>query len=54
MISSSLLQRATAATGQVAGMAAMPVKSGGKISGPAAICLECLSLCEEIIAEELG
>ncbi|MGH3068478.1 MAG: ClpX C4-type zinc finger protein [Streptosporangiaceae bacterium] len=31
---------------RVAGMAAMPAESGGKISGPAAICLECLSLCE--------
>lgn len=39
---------------QVTGMAAMPPESGGKISGPAAICVECLSLCAEIIAEELA
>lgn len=39
--------------GQVTGMAAMPVESSGKFPGPAAICVECLSLCNEIIAEEL-
>jgi hypothetical protein len=39
---------------QVAGMAATPVESVGKISGPAAICLECLSLCGEITAKKLG
>lgn len=39
---------------QVAGLAAMSVTPGGKISGPATICLECLSLCDEIIAEELA
>jgi hypothetical protein len=38
---------------QVAGMAAMPADPGGEASGPAAICDECLSLCIEIIAEEL-
>jgi len=39
--------------GQVTGMAAIPVESSGKFAGPAAICVECLSLCNEIIAEEL-
>ena len=38
---------------QVTGMAAMPVRTGDEASGPAAICDECLSLCIEIIAEEL-
>jgi hypothetical protein len=38
---------------QVAGMAAMSAETGGEVSGPAAICDECLSLCVEIIAEEL-
>ena len=39
---------------QVTGMAAMPTETGGgEASGPAAICDECLSLCIEIIAEEL-
>jgi ATP-dependent protease Clp ATPase subunit len=38
---------------QVAGMAAMSAETGGEVSGPAAICNECLSLCIEIIAEEL-
>lgn len=37
---------------QVTGLAAMPIEPGGKPSGPAAICQECLSLCSEIIAEE--
>ena len=37
---------------QVTGLAAMPMESRGKFSGPAAICVECLSLCNEIIAEE--
>jgi hypothetical protein len=39
---------------QVTGMAAMPAETGGDVSGPAAICDECLSLCIEIIAEELA
>ena len=39
---------------QVTGMAAMSAESGGMISEPAAICNECLSLCIEIIAEELA
>lgn len=39
---------------EVAGMAAMPAESGGTFAGPAAICAECLSLCNEIIAEELA
>jgi ClpX C4-type zinc finger len=38
---------------QVAGLAAMSAESGDEISGPA-ICVECLSLCEEIILEELA
>jgi hypothetical protein len=38
---------------QVAGMAIMSAETGGQVSGPAAICDECLSLCIEIIAEEL-
>jgi hypothetical protein len=37
----------------VTGMAAGPAETGGA-SGPAAICTECLSLCNEIIAEELA
>jgi hypothetical protein len=38
---------------QVTGMAAMSAETGDEASGPAAICDECLSLCIEIIAEEL-
>jgi hypothetical protein len=38
---------------QVAGMAAMSAETGDEASGPAAMCDECLSLCIEIIAEEL-
>ena len=38
---------------QVTAMAAMSAEAGGEASGPAAICDECLSLCIEIIAEEL-
>ena len=38
---------------QVAGMAARPAETGDETSGPAAICNACLSLCIEIIAEEL-
>jgi ClpX C4-type zinc finger len=37
----------------VTGLAAGPAGPGGA-SGPAAICIECLSLCNEIIAEELA
>jgi ClpX C4-type zinc finger len=36
----------------VTGLAARPAETGGA-SGPTAICTECLSLCNEIIAEEL-
>ena len=39
---------------QVARMAAMSAETDGEVSGPAAICDECLSLCIEIIAEELA
>jgi ClpX C4-type zinc finger len=39
---------------QVTGLAAMLVESGGTFAGPAAICVECLSLCNKIIVEELG
>jgi hypothetical protein len=47
---------------QVAGLAAMAAETSGeeairpapKASGPAAICRECLSLCDEIIADELA
>ena len=38
---------------QVTAMAAMSAEAGGEVSEPAAICNECLSLCIEIIAEEL-
>jgi hypothetical protein len=38
---------------QVAGLAAMSADSGDENAGPA-ICVECLSLCEEIILEELA
>ena len=38
---------------QVAGLAAGPAEIGGQASGPVAICVECLSLCNEIIADEL-
>jgi hypothetical protein len=38
---------------QVTGLAAMLAEPGDEISGPA-ICVECLSLCEEIVAEELA
>ena len=38
---------------QVAAMAAMQAETGGEVSGPAAICDECLSLCIGILAEEL-
>jgi hypothetical protein len=38
----------------VTGMAAMPAEPGDTFAGPAAICAECLSLCDEILAEELA
>ena len=38
---------------QVTGLAAMSAESGDEISGPA-ICVECLSMCEEIIVDELA
>jgi hypothetical protein len=39
---------------QLTGLAAMPAEISGKVSGPVAICLECLALCNEIIVEELA
>lgn len=39
---------------EVAGMAAMPAESGATLAGPAATCVECLSLCNEILVEELA
>jgi hypothetical protein len=39
---------------EVAGMAAMPAEYGGTFAGPTAICVECLSLCNEILVEELS
>ena len=39
---------------QVTGMAAMPAGPGDTVAGPAAICAECLALCNEILAEELA
>jgi len=38
----------------VTGLAAMPAGSADTFAGPAAICVECLALCDEILAEELG
>jgi hypothetical protein len=38
----------------VTALAAMPTGSGDTFAGPAAICMECLSLCNEILAEELA
>ena len=38
----------------VPGLAARPAETGGAWSPAAAICTECLSLCNEIIAEELA
>jgi ribosomal protein L37E len=38
---------------QVTGLAAMAGETGDEASGPAAICDECLSLCIQIITEEL-
>ncbi len=34
-------------------MAGIPAETPGKSSGIAAICTECLDLCDEIIADEL-
>jgi hypothetical protein len=39
---------------QVTGLAATPAGSGDTFAGPAAICMECLALCNEILAEELA
>ena len=39
---------------EVAGMAAMSAESTGTFAGPAAIWVECLSSCNEIIVEELA
>jgi hypothetical protein len=39
--------------GQAAGLAVVPAAAAGKTSASAAICSECLALCDEIIAEEL-
>lgn len=39
---------------RVASVAALLAESAGKPSESAAICVECLSLCEEILDEELG
>ncbi len=38
---------------QVAGLAVLSAETAGKASAEAAICAECLALCDEIIAEEL-
>jgi ATP-dependent Clp protease ATP-binding subunit ClpX len=37
---------------QVTSMAAIAAVTGGKVAGPAAICSECLSLCNEILTEQ--
>ena len=39
---------------QITGLAAMAADTAGEDSGSAAICTECLSLCTEIITEELA
>jgi ClpX C4-type zinc finger len=39
---------------QVTGLAAMAADPAGEGSGSAAICTECISLCTELIIEELG
>jgi ClpX C4-type zinc finger len=39
---------------QVTGMAALAAETGGPASGPATTCTECLSLCHEILTEELA
>jgi len=38
----------------VTGMAALPAGPGDPVAGPAAICAECLLLCNEILVEELA
>jgi hypothetical protein len=38
---------------QVAGLAVVPAATGGKTPATAAVCAECLLLCDEIIAEQL-
>ena len=38
---------------QITGLAAMAAETGSEGSGPASICTECLSLCNEILTEEL-
>jgi len=38
----------------VTAMAAMPAGPGDPVAGPAAICAECLVLCNQILAEELA
>jgi hypothetical protein len=40
--------------GQASGMAVMPTVTVGRTSANAAVCSECLALCNEIITEELG
>ena len=39
---------------EVAGLAAMPAESGGTFAVPAGICVEYLSLCNEILVEEMA
>jgi ClpX C4-type zinc finger len=38
----------------VTGMAVMSARPGDTVAGPATICAECLSLCDEILTEELA
>jgi hypothetical protein len=40
--------------GQASGLAVMPAVTVGRTSANAAICSECLNLCNEIITEEFG
>ena len=39
---------------QVAAMAAVAAETGGGVAGPAAVCTECLALCNEIFSEQLA
>jgi hypothetical protein len=39
---------------QASGLAAMPTGTGGKTQEVAAICSECLALCDEILTEEIA
>ncbi len=39
---------------QLSGLAAIPAEAGGKFTGHTAICADCLSLCTEIITEQLA